>query len=443
MPGDLTVTAAGGSELLAELPAGVLRGPRTVVFGVGQRRVVPELVRASGGEVLVITDPRLADSPHLTELVDGLRAAGVATRVFDEAAPELPLEQVPQAVDVSRRGGTGVIVGFGGGSCIDLAKVVALVLTHGGSAPDYFGENVVPGPIIPVIAIPTTAGTGSEVTPVAVITDPDRSSKVGISSPHLIPAAAVCDPELTVSCPPPVSAAAGADALSHGVEAFTAIRRPVTATLATERVFVGKGVLTDVFALLAVRQVAAHLRRVCSVADDLHARSGMMLAALAGGYAFGTAGTAAAHALQYPIGALTHTSHGLGVGTLLPYVMAFNAPTRMPELAELATALGVAECDGADEGSGRQSAAAHVAVTAVADLLASVGIPADLAALGAPADRLPWAAAEAMTARRLVDNNPRPLDEAVALALLRAAYAGDRTAAAATPEAVSTGRSTW
>jgi alcohol dehydrogenase class IV len=436
-------TASGGGEFLTLLPAGVLRGPRTVVFGVGQRRVVPALVRASGGEALVVTDPWLADSPHLGDLVNGLRAAGVATQVFDEAAPELPLEQVPHAVHVARRGGAEVVVAFGGGSCVDLAKVVALVLAHGGSVPDYYGENAVPGPTTPVIAIPTTAGTGSEVTPVAVITDPDRVSKVGISSPHLIPAAAVCDPELTVSCPPSVSAAAGADALSHGVEAFTAIRRPVTATLATERVFVGKGVLTDVFALLAVSQVAVYLRRVCQVSDDLQARSGMMLAALAGGYAFGTAGTAAAHALQYPIGALTHTSHGVGVGTLLPYVMAFNAATRIPELAELATALGVGECDGAEEDSaGRQASGARAAVTAVADLLASVGIPANLAVLGAPADRLPWAAAEAMTARRLVDNNPRPLDEAAALALLRAAYAGDRTAAAAIPETADTGMST-
>ena len=417
MPGDLIHDRWGGGEPPAALPAGVLRGPRTVVFGVGQRYVLPELVRPGGGEALVITDPRLADSPHLGELVDGLRAAGVATRVFAEAAPELPLEQVPQAVDAARRGGAGVVVGFGGGSCIDLAKVVALLLAHGGSAPDYYGENKVPGPIAPVIAMPTTAGTGSEVTPVAVITDPDRVSKVGISSPHLIPAAAACDPELTVSCPPSVSAAAGADALSHAIEAFTAIRRPVTATLATERVFVGKGVLTDVFALLAVRQVAAHLQRVCQVADDLPARSGMMLAALAGGYAFGTAGTGAAHALQYPIGALTHTSHGVGVGTLLPYVMAFNAPTRLSELAELADALGV----------GQSEDPVRAAVTAVADLLTSVGIPADLAALGMPADRLPWAAAEAMSARRLVDNNPRPLDEAAALDLLRAAYAGDRT----------------
>ncbi len=213
------------------------------------------------------------------------------------------------------------------------------------------------------------------MTPVAVLTDPDRTSKVGISSPYLIPVAAVCDPELTVSCPRSVSATAGADALSHAIEAYTAIRRPPTPTLATERVFVGKGVLTDAFALLAVREVAAHLRRVCQVADDLVARSGMMLAALAGGYAFGTAGTAAAHALQYPIGALTHTPHGAGVGTLLPYVMAFNSPVRTAELAELAAALGVDGPTTALTSTVRSGGRARAAVTAVADLLAGVGIP--------------------------------------------------------------------
>ena len=417
----------------AVLPAGLLRGPKTVAFGAGQRHAVPGLVRAtSGGSVLVVTDPRLGDSPQLTELVDGLRAAGVTTRVFAEAAPELPLDQVPQALDVARRGGAELLVGFGGGSCIDLAKVVALVLAHGGSVRDHYGENQVPGPTAPVVAIPTTAGTGSEVTPVAVLTDPERTSKVGISSPHLIPTVAVSDPELTLTCPPSVSAAAGADALSHAIEAFTAVRRPVTATLATERVFVGKGVLTDTFALLAVRQVATHLRRACEVGDDLEARTGMMLAALAGGYAFGTAGTAAAHALQYPVGALTHTAHGTGVGALLPYVMAFNAAERLPELGELAGALGVEvpEVDRDDpEGAIRL---ARAAVDAVAALLDGVGIPSDLAALGMPEDRLPWAAAEAMSARRLVENNPRPLDEAGALAVLRAAHAGDREALWAT-----------
>jgi alcohol dehydrogenase len=272
-----------------------------------------------------------------------------------------------------------------------------------------------------VVAVPTTAGTGSEVTPVAVVSDPSRTIKVGISSPHLIPAVAVCDPELTVSCPRAVTAAAGADALTHGIEAFTAVRRPPTPDLSRERVFVGANVLTDLFALEAVRAVAAHLRRACDVPDDLEARSGMMRAALSGGFAFGTAGTAGAHALQYPIGALTHTAHGAGVGALMPYVMAFNAPARVERLGKIAHVLGV---DGGESGP---AALARAAVRGVADLLASVGIPRTVADLGVPADRLPGMARDAMSARRLVENNPRPLDEESALVLLQAAHAGELT----------------
>jgi alcohol dehydrogenase class IV len=334
--------------------------------------------------------------------------------------PELPVDQVGTATERARRHGADVVVGFGGGSCLDLAKVVATCLAHGGLPQDYYGENQVPGPVVPVVAIPTTAGTGSEVTPVAVLADPERTMKIGISSPHLIPAAAVCDPELTVSCPPGVSAAAGADALVHCIEAFTAVRREPTPALSTERVFVGKSELTDAFALLGIRQAAAHLARACSHPDDLAARSGMMLAALAGGLAFGTAGTAAAHALQYPVGGLTHTPHGTGVGTLIPYVMAFNLPVRTTELAEVARAMGAADAADADPSTG-----ARAAVTAVADLLSAVGIPRTLAALGMPEDRLAWAADEAMSARRLVENNPRPLDAGAALGILRAAFRGD------------------
>jgi alcohol dehydrogenase class IV len=342
-------------------------------------------------------------------------------RVFDEAAPELPLEQVPLAADVARRHGADVVLGFGGGSCLDLAKVLALLLAHGGEPADYYGEGLVPGPVAPVVAVPTTAGTGSEVTPVAVVTDPSRTIKVGISSPHLIPAVAVCDPELTVSCPRAVTAAAGADALTHGIEAFTAVRRTPTPELSRERVFVGTNALTDLFAIEAVRAVAAHLQRACDVPDDLEARSGMMRAALAGGFAFGTAGTAAAHALQYPIGALTHTSHGAGVGTLIPYVMAFNAAERVEKLGDIARAMG------ADGGESEPAALARAAVRAVAGLLAAVGIPRTVADLGVPADRLPDMARDAMSARRLVENNPRPLDEEALLVLLRAAHAGDLT----------------
>jgi alcohol dehydrogenase class IV len=400
---------------------GLLRGPREVLLGVGQRRVLPAVVASLGGSALIVTDPHLAAGAGLRELVEGLTAAGVAVRIFDEAAPELPLEQVPVAAEVARRSSADVVLGFGGGSCLDLAKVVALLLAHGGEPGDYYGEGLVPGPIAPVVAVPTTAGTGSEVTPVAVVTDPGRTIKVGISSPHLIPAIAVCDPELTVSCPRGVTAAAGADALTHGIEAFTAVRRDPTPELSRERVFVGTNVLTDLFALEAIRTASAHLQRACDVPDDLEARSGMMRAALSGGLAFGTAGTAAAHALQYPIGALTHTSHGAGVGALMPYVMAFNAAERIEKLGEIARAVG------ADGGQSEPAALARAAVRHVADLLGSVGIPRTLADLGVPDDRLPDMARDAMSARRLVENNPRPLDEECALTLLRAAHAGDLT----------------
>jgi alcohol dehydrogenase class IV len=438
----MTAPDPGPATTLPPLFA-LLRGPREILLGAGQRAAVPDIVRRHGGRVAVVTDPRLGADPALAELVDGLRGAGVAVSVFDQALPELPVDQVEAATAQARSHGAEVVVGFGGGSCLDLAKVVALGLAHGGRPQDFYGENQVPGPVVPVVAVPTTAGTGSEVTPVAVLADPERTMKIGISSPHLIPAAAVCDPELTVSCPPGVSAAAGADALVHCIEAFTAVRRPATPELAAERVFVGKSALTDAFALLGIRQAATHLARACSHPDDLAARSGMMLAALAGGLAFGTAGTAAAHALQYPVGALTHTPHGTGVGTLIPYVMAFNLPVRTPELAEVAHALGVEPDGGVPAGGvagggpdgGADVRAAQAAVHAAADLLASVGIPRTLAELGMPADRLSWAAGEAMTARRLVENNPRPLDEAAALALLRAAHRGDLGAGAGAPAA--------
>ena len=244
---------------------------------------------------------------------------------------------------------------------------------------------------------------------------------MGISSPHLIPHTAVCDPELTVGCPPGLTASAGADALSHVVEAFTAVRRPVQAELATERVFVGKNELTDTFALLGIRLIAGSLRRAFSDPGDIEAREAMMLGATAGGFALGTAGTAAAHAIQYPVGAITHTPHGVGVGVLLPYVMEFNRPARVAELAAVALAMG-APSDQAPEDLADQ------AIDGVAALLASVGIPTSLAELGLPPDRLRWTAEQALGAERLVANNPRPLDADTLEHIVRAAHAGDRAA---------------
>ena len=335
--------------------------------------------------------------------------------------PDVPVASALASAAAARTFDPEVIIGLGGGSCLDLAKCVAVLLAHGGKPQDYYGEFKIPGPVAPVIAVPTTAGTGSEVTPVAVLSDPDRALKVGISSPHLIPEVAICDPELTLTCPPGLSAVAGADALAHAIEAFTAIRRTPDAALPQEKVFVGKSAMTDHCALLAIRLLANSLERACAHGSDLAARSEVMLAAMAAGMAFGTAGTAAAHAIQYPIGTLTHTAHGLGVACVLPYVMSYNRAVRVAEFAEIGRTMGLAAAN--DE------ALADAAIDRVATLFATIGIPANLQVLGLPADKLAWTAEQALGIGRLINNNPRPLDAAGMGRLLQAAFVGDLQAA--------------
>jgi alcohol dehydrogenase len=287
---------------------------------------------------------------------------------------------------------------------MDLAKATAVMLTHGGNIRDYYGEFKVPGPVLPLISVPTTAGTGSEVTPVAVLGDPERIMKVGIASPHIISHTAICDPELTYTCPAGLTAISGADALTHAIEAFTALRRPPTPQLVHEHVFVGKNLLSDHHALLAIELISRNLARACSDGDDEAAREEMMLGALAAGLAFGTAGTAAAHAIQYPVGALTHTPHGTGVALLMPYVMEFNRTACIPEFARIATAMGI------DRAGLDDDALSIAAISRVASLFGEIGLPRTLAELGVAPAQLPWIAEQSLTSQRLVKNNPIPLD---------------------------------
>ncbi|HSV84486.1 MAG TPA: iron-containing alcohol dehydrogenase [Ramlibacter sp.] len=398
-------------------PFGLLRSPQSILFGPGQRHALGRVARAIGQRLLVCTDQRLAAEPAFDALLRDLRAAGVETSVYDGTQPELPLAGVLDCVQRSRAFRPQLVLGLGGGSCMDMAKLVSLLLAHEElTLDDCYGELRVPGPILPVIAMPTTSGTGSEVTPVAVVADDRRDLKVGVSSPHLIPQTAICDPELTLSCPPGLTAHAGADALTHAIEAFTAVRREATPGLALERVFVGKNALSDTHALAAITALARHLPAAVENGSDLAARAGVMLGALHAGLAFGTSGTAAAHAIQYPVGALTHTPHGVGVAVLMPYVMAFNRPACGAEFAQIARAMGVAGDD--------EARLADAAIDAVAALLRRIGIPATLADLGLPAERVDWVAAQSLLAARLVTNNPRPLDEPALAAIIAAALGG-------------------
>lgn len=397
---------------------GALRLPRSILFGRGQRAALGSITARVGKRALLCTDQRQAAQPEFTTMLADLAAHGVETRVFDGTIPDLPLESIDTCIEQVRDFAPDVVIGVGGGSSIDLAKVVAVLLTHGGSVRDYYGEFAVPGPVIPLIAIPTTSGTGSEVTPVAVVADEERGAKVGIASPHLIPQVAICDPELTITCPPALTAFSGSDALTHAVEAFTTLARPIDAMLTEEHVFVGKNVLSDHMAKLAVTNVFTYLERAYRDGSDLEAREGIMLASLAAGCAFGTAGTAAAHALQYPVGNLTHTAHGLGVATLLPFVMQFNRPACASAFAELADLIGL---------TGENEAARSQAfIDAVADLFARIDIPLSLEALGLRADQQEFVATHSLDAARLIKNNPRPLDLPAMTTITRAAFAGDR-----------------
>ncbi|CCQ48284.1 iron-containing alcohol dehydrogenase family protein [Pseudarthrobacter siccitolerans] len=400
---------------------GVLRLPRSVVVGAQQRFAIANIAAEFGTNVLVCTDPRLAVSAELEALVRSLEDRDLNVRVYGDTQAELPVPGIIACVEELKGQDIDVIIGFGGGSCMDMAKVVSVLLTHGGKPSDYYGEFAVPGPTKPVIALPTTAGTGSEATAIAVVSDPDLGMKMGISSPHIIPFAAVCDPELTYSCPPSLTAATGADTFVHLVESFTAITREPTSTLASERVFVGKNILTDSIALNGIGLVGRSLVTAYKDAENTEARGGMMLAALYGGVVLSNAGTAAAHAIQYPVGALTHTPHGVGVGLLLPYVVRHNFPAIQPQLAQIAEALG-RDIRGLDE-----RAAAVAGVEAIDEVIAAIELPPTLADLGVQESDLAQIATLSLNSKRLIDNNPVPLDLDAVTSIVNAAFAGDRT----------------
>ncbi|RUU52548.1 iron-containing alcohol dehydrogenase [Mesorhizobium sp. M2C.T.Ca.TU.002.02.1.1] len=400
------------------------RLPREILFGKGQRHALPAIAGRYGRRAFICTDERLAGTSEFIEMLDGLKAARIDTLVHDRTLPDVPRDSVGACIAEAKGFRPDMVIGVGGGSCLDMAKCAGLLISHGGKLQDYYGEFKVPGPALPLIAVPTTAGTGSEVTPVAVISDPERTLKVGISSPHLIAAVALCDPDLTASCPPSLTAIAGADALTHAIEAFTAAKRGADADLPQRHVFVGKSALTDHFALLAIRLLGRSLEAAYRDGSNEDARADVMMGALAAGCAFGTAGTAAAHAVQYPVGALTHTPHGLGVATMLPYVMRYNLAAATAEMAEIGSALGLACHDG------NAAALAEATIDEIARLFAAIGITRTLAELGLPADKIDWTAEQALGIDRLIKNNPRPFDMAAMQNLVRAAYEGDMAASA-------------
>jgi alcohol dehydrogenase class IV len=383
-----------------------------LVFGRGAVLEIADIVRriGRGRRAMIVTDAPLVKTGIVDAVRTPLRRDDCEVEVFDGGAPEPPVAVAEAAIEAARKFKPDVLIGLGGGSNMDLAKVAATVLAHGGSPRDYAGENTIAGPIWPLVCVPTTAGTGSEVSAAAVLTDSEAQNKFGILSNYLRPRAAVVDPALCQKCPPKVTADSGIDALTHAIEAFTAIENENFPLPPGERsVYQGHHPLGDVLAEKAIELVGNHLRTAVHQGDNTDARDGMALAATLAGMAFSNVGVALVHALEYPVGGATHCSHGAGNGLLLPHVMRFNKQVRERRMARIGQLLGA-------------EPTADAAIAAVERLSDDIGIPRRLRDLGAREEQLPEFAAKAITVKRILRVNPRPVSEQDALAILRAAY---------------------
>ncbi|WP_144874562.1 iron-containing alcohol dehydrogenase [Microbacterium sp. 1.5R] len=396
----------------------VMRAPDAVHFGRGARRSLAAAVAELGSRALMVVDPFLARSESFAEALDALDSSGVAVRVHSEVVPELPVAEVVAAADAARAWHPDVVVAWGGGSALDLGKLVALLLSQPGPLSDYYGENRVRGPVLPIVAVPTTAGTGSEATPVAVVSDPDRALKVGVSDARLVPRVAIVDPDLTVGAPAHVTAHSGIDAIVHCAESFTAVARDPEWS---ERlpIFVGRNRLSALLALDGLRAMGTALPRAVALGDDLDAREQMAWGSLLGGLAFGSGGTHLSHALQYPIGAMTHTPHGLGTGLMLPYVLQACRAETQPQLAEMAVALGVATGSPTDD--------AQAAIDRLAEICAEIGLAPSLAELGLTRSQLPQVAELAAGVTRLTALASVAATPDLLMRILDAAFDGDRS----------------
>ncbi len=389
-----------------------------LLFGRNAVRHLGEAARRLGARrVLLVTDAVLAGAGVADRVRAPLAEDGVAVSVFEGGEPEPSLRAADACVATGRQFRPDAVVGLGGGSNMDLAKITATVLAHGGGPRDYVGDDKVPGPVLPLVCLPTTAGTGSEVSAASVLTDTDNHMKVGVLSNYLRPRVALVDPLLTVSCPPKVTADSGIDALTHAVEAYTAVDNATFPLPAGERtVYQGRHPMGDTLAEKAIALIGAHLRRAVADGNDLEAREGMALGATLAGLAFSNVGVAAVHALEYPVGGATHCSHGAGNGLLLPFVMRFNLPARRKEMAAIARLLGE-DVAGLDE-----AGAAERAVAEVERLRQDVGIPRRLRDLGVTEAQLRPFAEKAFAVQRILRVNPRPVTADDLEGILRAAF---------------------
>jgi alcohol dehydrogenase len=375
---------------------------RQIISGAGSALQLAEQCRRLGmGRPMLVTDPGLVAIGLVQPVVSALEAEGFSPVMFDQVREDPPEATVLAAAELGREREVDGVIAVGGGSSMDVAKVVAVLL--GGHQPlaELYGVGMVTGSRLPLVLVPTTAGTGSEATPVAVITT-GETTKAGVSSPVLLPDAAVLDADLTLGLPPAVTAMTGVDAMVHAIEAYTSRHQ--------------KNPISDNLARQALVLLSRNIRTAVHDGRNREARESMLLGACLAGQAFANAPVAAVHALAYPLGGHYHIPHGLSNSLVLPAVLEFNAPEASELYAELVDLVTGEPVPGSPE-------AKTAALTdSLRTLIDDVSLPATLGQAGVSEGDLEMLAEDAMLQQRLLVNNPRDVAYEDALAIYRAAY---------------------
>lgn len=375
-----------------------------IVFAPGAALQLAQIMAGvTARHCLFVTDPGLRRLGLCDPALAALAAAGRVVTVFDQVEADPSRATLMAAVAAGQAAGVGAVIGFGGGSSLDVAKLAALLLGSGEDLDAAWGVGQAKGPRLPLVLVPTTAGTGSEVTPIAIITV-GAAEKRGVASPLILPDIAVLDPDLTLGLPPPITAATGIDAMVHAIEAYTSANpnnNPMSRHLARE----------------ALRLLGGHIETAVFRGQDRVARSAMLLGSMLAGQAFANAPVGAVHALAYPIGGSFHVPHGVCNALVLPHVLRFNAVEAAPVYAEIAAD---AFPDLAGIGGDLPRCAAFI--DALAGLSGRLGVPVRLRDVAIPQAAIGQMARDAMLQTRLLVNNPRKLTQADAATIYAEAW---------------------
>jgi alcohol dehydrogenase len=363
------------------------RLPEVIYLGKGAiENLSNEVKKFNATRVLLITDAGVQKAGLDKQVIEIIERGGAQVEVYAEVEAEPSTDTVDRVGQLVRENGYQLLVGLGGGSPMDVTKGASVLATNGGSIKDYAGIELIPQRGIPTILIPTTSGTGSEVTQNAIFAFKEEQVKKGVVSQYLLPRVAIVDPMLTLSCPPHITAATGVDALVHAVESFTALK-------ATPH--------TDIYALEAIRLISANLRTAVANGSDLEAREKMAMGSFFAGVSLANAGVGAVHALAYPLGGKFHVSHGVSNALLFAPVIEFNCVSNLAKFARVAEAMG-------EPVAGKSlREAAMLVVKAIKELVADVGIPQSLRDVGVSESDIEFLTLSAEKQTRLLSNNPR------------------------------------